>query len=127
MNITRRTRHRRIAPRSVPQNRCPAPDGNVHAAADSPMQRKGDRNVMLKRTISVTRSMEEVPAALDFVKLAGTFKSTIRVTCGQQGANAKSTLSVLALKLKPGSELSVEIDGPDSEQAMQALADFLTA
>ena len=81
---------------------------------------------MLKRTISVTRSMEEVPAALDFVKLAGTFKSTIRVTCGQQGANAKSTLSVLALKLKPGSELSIEIDGPDSEQAMQALADFLT-
>lgn len=81
---------------------------------------------MLNRTLFVNRPIQDTADALEFVQTAGAFKSTIRLTCGRQSANAKSTLSVLALKMQRGSRISLDIDGPDCEQAMQTLTKFLT-
>lgn len=79
---------------------------------------------MLNRTLFINRPMQETADALELVKTAGAFKSTIKLTCGRQSANAKSTLSVLALNMQRGSRISLEIDGPDCEQAMQTLTAF---
>jgi phosphotransferase system HPr (HPr) family protein len=64
------------------------------------------------------------PAAA-FVKLAGRFDADITVRCGERSANAKSILSVLTLEAGKGSEIELEAEGEDAQQAVDALVDLL--
>lgn len=59
-------------------------------------------------------------AAAQLVRCAGTFKSKIilfRID-RDASANAKSILSVLALAAAFGTELRIQVDGDDEEQAL---------
>jgi PTS hybrid protein len=56
------------------------------------------------------------PAA-EFVKLASTFRSEIRV----QGADAKSMLRVMGLGARPGTDVTIEATGDDAREAVAAL------
>ncbi len=63
------------------------------------------------------------PAA-EFVKLAGKYKSSIRVRkAGSKGPwmNAKSILSVLTLGVEQNDEIELTIEGDDEEEAAAAL------
>lgn len=62
-------------------------------------------------------------AAAQLVKLAGTFKSRVLIVREDNNvfADAKSILSVLTLAASLGTELSLQVDGDDSAEALAAL------
>lgn len=64
-------------------------------------------------------------AAAQLVRLAGSFKSRIRLIREDNGsivADAKSILSVLTLAAGMGVELRLEAEGPDEDVAAEKLA-----
>ena len=54
-------------------------------------------------------------------KVAMNFKSHITFSYGENTANAKCVLSVLGECIKCGDELELKCEGPDEEEAMEAL------
>ena len=54
-------------------------------------------------------------------KVARTYKSHITFTYGDNSANAKSVLSVLGACIKCGDELEFKCEGPDEEEALEAI------
>lgn len=62
--------------------------------------------------------------AVKFTKLAKTFPAAIRVRGAPDAAwvDAKSIVKVMALKLKPGTRLEIEVEGDDADAALDALA-----
>ena len=61
-----------------------------------------------------------------FVRLASTFQSEIQVHCKGLIANGKSILSLLSLAAESGTMLALEAEGCDAENAVTALAEFLS-
>ncbi|WP_122466351.1 MULTISPECIES: HPr family phosphocarrier protein [Brevundimonas] len=60
-------------------------------------------------------------ASAKFVKLASTFDSDIRVTRDDQTVNALSIMGLLMLGAGIGCGIHIEAEGPDAEQAVEAL------
>ena len=61
------------------------------------------------------------PAEL-FAKLALQFESRIALIRNDQRADGKSILEILTLGVQPGTELVLEAQGNDAQQAVEALA-----
>lgn len=61
-----------------------------------------------------------------FVEVAARFQSSVTVTYDGKSVNGKSLWDLLLLAAMPGSELTLEADGPDAPQALDALADLLS-
>jgi phosphocarrier protein HPr len=59
--------------------------------------------------------------AAAFVKTAERFSSTIRVRLGERDANAKSILQILTLGAEHGAEVTIQADGDDAEESIDAL------
>ena len=64
-------------------------------------------------------------AASKFVKLASTFKSDIQVKKGDREANGKSIMGLMMLAASCGSTIELSVDGPDENEAVEAIADLL--
>ena len=81
----------------------------------------------LRRTILITNSQGlHMRPITSFVELASKFQSAVRVVKeGQPPINGKSPLGLLGLAAEKGTELILEAEGPDAEQALQALATFV--
>ena len=60
-------------------------------------------------------------AAARFVHLASRFSSQIRVTRGGRTMDGKSILGLLLLSAGRGTTIEITIDGPDEDEAMEAL------
>jgi phosphocarrier protein len=56
-----------------------------------------------------------------FVQVASQFKSDIVVLYEDKVANGKSIISIMILAAECGSRIKLKIDGPDEEEAMEAL------
>jgi phosphocarrier protein HPr len=77
----------------------------------------------------------ELPADVDlharpaarFVRMAMGFKSSVTVTSGERGADAKSLLAVLALGARRGTSLRLAAEGSDAPAAVDALAACLSS
>ena len=67
-------------------------------------------------------------AAAQLVRLAGKFKSSIRLTRtdNEVMADAKSILSVLTLAAARGTELRLNIEGEDEPEALRAMEEIIT-
>jgi phosphocarrier protein FPr len=65
--------------------------------------------------------------AREFVNVAKRFASDVRVHHGAKRANGKSLASLLALGVKPGSAIRIEVEGSDGEAALEALAAAVTS
>ena len=62
-----------------------------------------------------------------FVELAVRFQSSVFVHKeGQERINGKSALGLLGLGAEQGTELTLEVSGPDQQEAMEALVAFLS-
>ena len=66
------------------------------------------------------------PAA-DFVRLANTFASEIRLKKGRRVVNGKSIIGISTLAAAARSRVIVEAEGPDAEEAARVLSEFLLA
>lgn len=64
------------------------------------------------------------PASV-FVQTVNRFASRVMVESGGQRADARNAFDVLALNVGRGMVITIEIDGPDEAQAMQAIADLI--
>jgi multiphosphoryl transfer protein len=80
----------------------------------------------LRRTVIISNAQGlHMRPITTFVELAGKFQSGVTVIKGAERFNGKSPLSLLGLGADKGTELIVEVSGPDQEQALEALAGFL--
>jgi phosphocarrier protein HPr len=66
------------------------------------------------------------PAAM-LVKITSKFKSEIFLTRNDFRVNAKSIIGVMTLAAEQNSELTVQLDGPDEEQAFKEMLEFFEA
>jgi len=71
-------------------------------------------------TVINTTGLHLRPAA-NFCKEAVKFKSVITFTFDSVTANAKSVLSVLGACVKQGDEIEIFCQGPDEQEALDAL------
>ena len=60
-------------------------------------------------------------ASAKFTQLAGKYQSEIWMSKGPRRVNAKSIMGVMMLAAGKGTKITVEIDGPDESDAMEAL------
>lgn len=65
------------------------------------------------------------PAA-QFVKIAGKFKSDIKVFKDGLEVNGKSIMGIMMLAAEPGSEITLNINGDDENEALAALKELIT-
>ena len=70
--------------------------------------------------------MHARPAA-EFVKTANRFKSAVHVIKDGLSVNGKSIMGVMMLAAERGSSMTIQIDGEDAEQAMDALLELVAA
>jgi phosphocarrier protein HPr len=75
------------------------------------------------RTLTVVNALGlHARAAARFVRIAGGFRSQIKVSRGSRTTDGKSILGLLLLAAARGSELVITADGPDEAGAIEALA-----
>lgn len=74
----------------------------------------------LSLTIKHKVGLHARPASL-FVREAAKFQANITVLYDGKEANAKSILSVLALGVNQGAQITLRAEGPDADAALQAL------
>ena len=60
-------------------------------------------------------------ASAKLTKLAGSFPCDVFMSRGDRRINAKSIMGVMMLAAGIGSTVSIETDGPDEQEAMDAL------
>jgi len=63
-------------------------------------------------------------AASRLVNCASGFAAEIEIVRGTRSVNAKSIMGVLTLAAALGTELQVQADGPDEQQALDALTEL---
>ena len=80
---------------------------------------------MITKTVTIRNraGLHTRPAAA-IVKLASKFKSEFYLIKDGFRINGKSIIGVMTLAAAQGTELQLELDGPDEEQAMTELADY---
>lgn len=76
-------------------------------------------------TISNSLGLHARPAA-QFVRLATSFGSNIELEKDGLTVNAKSIMGVMMLAAEYGSTVRIRADGPDAEQAVEALAKLVS-
>jgi phosphocarrier protein HPr len=64
------------------------------------------------------------PAA-EFVKIAAKFNSEITICRDDLEVNGKSIMGVMMLAAEHGSTITLRAEGPDEEEAVQALTDLI--
>jgi phosphotransferase system HPr (HPr) family protein len=77
----------------------------------------------LARTVVVTnpQGLHARPADL-FVKLATRFAARVEIVKDRERVDGKSILAILTLAAAEGTKLSIEAEGPDAAEALEALA-----
>ncbi len=71
-------------------------------------------------TIKNAEGLHARPAGM-LAKKAAQYQSNIQVSVGGQMKSAKSIMGLMSLSLKKDQEFTLIIDGPDAEQAKEAL------
>ena len=77
---------------------------------------------MLQQGIEIINKLGlHARASARLTQTAGQFQSEIWIARNERRVNAKSIMGVMMLAANKGSMVSLEIDGPDENEAMQAL------
>ncbi len=80
---------------------------------------------MQERQITVSNKLGlHARASAKLVQLVQGFRSQVWLINGTREVNAKSIMGVMMLAAGIGTPLTVRADGPDEEQAMNAVADL---
>jgi phosphocarrier protein len=66
-------------------------------------------------------------ASAAFVKLAEQFDAEVQVTKDGQTVGGSSIMGLLMLGASPGSTILIETEGPDAEEALEALTALVEA
>jgi len=66
-------------------------------------------------------------ASAKLTQVAGRFQAQVWVSRNGRRVNAKSIMGVMMLAAALGSKLTIETDGPDEQQAMDAITGLIAA
>jgi phosphocarrier protein HPr len=82
---------------------------------------------MMERTVRIVNKngLHARPAA-EIVKLAAKFNSEITITKDDLDVNGKSIMGVMMLAAEHGSDITFRAEGPDAQQALDALATLVS-
>jgi phosphocarrier protein HPr len=82
---------------------------------------------MLSREIEITNKLGlHARASAKLTQRAGRFKCEIWLSKGSRRINAKSIMGVMMLAAGKGSQIVIETDGADEQEAMDALVELIT-
>ena len=77
---------------------------------------------MIKTTVTISNKLGlHARASAKLTKLAGSHQCEVWMSRGERRVNAKSIMGVMMLAAGIGTEVEVETNGPDEQQAMDAL------
>ena len=77
---------------------------------------------MIKTTTTISNKLGlHARASAKLTKLAGSFACEVWMSRGERRVNAKSIMGVMMLAAGLGSQVELETNGPDEQQAMDAL------
>ena len=84
--------------------------------------------MMMERTVEIVNKngLHARPAA-EIVKLSSKFQCEITIVRDDLEVNGKSIMGVMMLAAEFGSSVLVRANGPDAEQAVNAIADLVAA
>lgn len=77
-------------------------------------------------TITDELGIHARPAGL-LVKLAGGYQSDISIIKDEKSANAKRIMALMSLSATKGTEITIQVEGPDEDEAAKAVEEFLKA
>lgn len=81
---------------------------------------------MIKTTITIINKLGlHARASAKFVSTTSRFQSHIDVTKNTQTINGKSIMGVMMLAASKGSELTLQIDGPDEVEMEKAVTELI--
>lgn len=81
---------------------------------------------MLQQNVQIINNLGmHARASAKLTQLAGNFQSEIWLARNGKRVNAKSIMGVMMLAAAKGSEISIEADGSDEGEAMQALLELI--
>ncbi len=78
----------------------------------------------ITKKISNAEGLHARPAGI-FAKTAMGFQSKIEVVFGTRKVNAKSSMSLMTLGLKQGSEIQISAEGADAEKALSDISSLI--
>ena len=82
---------------------------------------------MTSRTVTVVNQLGmHARAAARFVHLAARFQAHVRVARDSREMDGKSIMGLLLLGAPQGSVITISADGPDEQQALNALTGLVT-
>ena len=77
---------------------------------------------MIKQTTTIVNQLGlHARASAKLTKLAGSFPCSVFMSRGGRRINAKSIMSVMMLAAGMGTQVEIETDGPQEQEAMDAL------
>jgi len=77
---------------------------------------------MIKTSTTISNKLGlHARASAKLTKLAGSFPCEVWMSKGERRVNAKSIMGVMMLAAGKGSKVTLEIDGPDEQEAMDAM------
>jgi len=81
---------------------------------------------MVERTVQILNKngLHARPAA-EIVKLAAKYRSEITISRDGTEVNGKSIMGVMMLAAECGSSITIRADGPDAEQAVNAIGQLV--
>lgn len=83
---------------------------------------------MIKSTVRISNKLGlHARASAKLTKLAGSFRSDVFLSRAGRRVNAKSIMGVMMLAAGLGSEVEMETDGEDEQDAMQALSALIAS
>ena len=74
--------------------------------------------------VQLNSSQDAAPIAM-IVQIASRFESTIHIDCKNKHVNAKSIMGMMSLLLITGEDIKVTCEGPDEDEAMLAMAEYI--
>lgn len=83
---------------------------------------------MIKKKVTIVNDagLHARPAAA-LVKVASKFESDFHIHMYGYKVNGKSILGVMTLAAEKGAELELEVEGPDEEEAVEAITDLINS
>ena len=81
---------------------------------------------MIKVTVQISNKLGlHARASAKLTKLAGSYQSQVFLSRNGRRVNGKSIMGVMMLAAGLGSEVEIEVEGPDEQAAMEGLRDLI--
>jgi catabolite repression HPr-like protein len=77
-----------------------------------------------KVTVQLKNGLQARPAAL-FVQEANRYSSEVILVKDEKKVNAKSIMGIMSLAVGHGTEVTLQVTGPDEAEALEALQAFI--